>query len=176
VGAIEIWEPPLTARSRARTVRVHARTVRAETARLRRDAAKHHRVRIPAGAPAAGRLVGVVDDDAAVCRALTRLLRAAGFAVKAFGSGEEFLAWEGLGAVDCLVVDVQLGSLSGFDVQKRLKAISRSLPVVFITAVDDEVMRMRAHQVFDSQVLYKPFDARTLIEAIEAAGARTKVP
>ena len=49
-------------------------------------------------------MIAVVDDDASILRALQRLLGAAGFAVKTFGSGEELLAWDELDAIECLVL------------------------------------------------------------------------
>src|SRR5438034_6586220 len=64
--------------------------------------------------------IAVVDDDHSILRALRRLLGAAGFTVNTFGSGEELLAWEGLGTIECLILDVHLAGLSGFDVQERL--------------------------------------------------------
>ena len=63
-------------------------------------------------------LIGVVDDDASILRALRRLLASAGFGVRTYGSGEELLASEHLTTIDCLVLDVQLGGLSGFELAK----------------------------------------------------------
>ena len=59
-------------------------------------------------------VIGVVDDDFSILRALQRLLGAAGFAVKTFGSGEELLVSEDLGQLQCLILDVHLNGLSGF--------------------------------------------------------------
>ena len=92
--------------------------------------------------------IAVVDDDPSILRALRRLLGAVGFTVNTFGSGEELLAWEGLGTIDCLILDVHLAGLSGFDVEERLTDVQPSLPIVFITAHDDE-----ATQVFDQALL-----------------------
>src|SRR5512147_1570318 len=91
-------------------------------------------------------LVAVVDDDPSILRALQRLLGATGFSVKTFGSGEELLASEDLDRFHCLVLDVHLNGLSGFDVQDHLADMSRRIPIVFITAHDDPVTRARARR------------------------------
>src|SRR5262245_10843681 len=108
-------------------------------------------------------VVGVVDDDASILRALRRLVGAAGFVVKTFASGEELLASDDLDWIDCLVLDVHLTGLSGFEVQERLAESRRSIPVVFITAHDDAPTRERVHQTPRSQYLRKPFDEQALI-------------
>jgi FixJ family two-component response regulator len=113
--------------------------------------------------------IGVVDDDASILRALRRLLGTAGFLVKTFMSGEELLASDDLGAIDCLVVDVQLAGVSGFEVQDRLADARRSIPIVFITAHDDALTRERADRTHRSRYLRKPFDDEALLEAIRAA-------
>jgi FixJ family two-component response regulator len=64
-------------------------------------------------------LIGVVDDDPSILRALRRLLAAAGFDVKTFASGEELLASDALGTIDCLVLDIHLGGCSGFEIQEH---------------------------------------------------------
>ena len=113
--------------------------------------------------------IGIVDDDASILRALQRLLGAAGFAVQTFGSGEELLASGQLDRFHCLVLDVHLTGLSGFEVQERLAAARRAIPIIFITAHDDASTRERARRSAASQYLRKPFDEQSLIAAIETA-------
>jgi FixJ family two-component response regulator len=114
-------------------------------------------------------LIGVVDDDASILRALRRLLGAAGFAVKTFRSGEELLAWRDLDTLECLVLDVHLNGLSGFDVQERLAGRQHTTPIVFITAHDDASTRERARRTATTQYLRKPFDEHALLQAILVA-------
>ena len=114
-------------------------------------------------------LIGVVDDDPSILRALRRLLGAAGFVVKTFTSGEELLASDALGTIDCLVLDIHLGGCSGFEIQERLARPQPSIPIVFITAHDDTGARERVHQTTKSPFLRKPFDAQALIQAITTA-------
>jgi FixJ family two-component response regulator len=118
-----------------------------------------------------GVCIGVVDDDASILRALQRLLGAAGFTVQTFGSGEELLASGQLDRFNCLVLDVHLTGLSGFEVQERLTGAHRSIPIIFITAHDDAPTRERARRTATSQYLRKPFDEQSLIAAIQTAVA-----
>jgi FixJ family two-component response regulator len=113
-------------------------------------------------------VIGIVDDDASVLRALRRLLGGAGFAVKAFESAEEFLSLEHPETIQCLVLDVHMPGLSGFELQERLTAAQIAIPIIFITANDDPPTRERAQQ---GGVAYlpKPFDAKSLLAAIRKA-------
>src|SRR5262245_37741156 len=89
-------------------------------------------------------VVCVVDDDVSLLRALQRLLNAGGFGVETFSSAEEFLQAPSRDDVACLVLDVHLGGLSGFELQERLLAAGSRIPVLFITARDDAPTRERA--------------------------------
>jgi len=111
--------------------------------------------------------IGVVEDDPSFLRALGRLLGAAGYTVATFASAEDFLASESAAAMSCLVLDVHLGGMSGFDLQQRLAAAGAPIPTVFITAHDDPITRERAR----SGVAYlrKPFREAALIGAIQQA-------
>ena len=100
-------------------------------------------------------MIGLVEDDPSFRRALRRLLSAAGFSVAAFASAEEFLASESAGATACLVLDVHLGGMSGFDLQQRLATAGVPIPAIFITAHDDPVTRERARS--GVAYLQKPF-------------------
>ena len=113
-------------------------------------------------------VIGIVDDDVLVLRALRRLLEGAGFAVKTFGSAEEFLGLEVPETINCLVVDIHMPGLSGFDLQERLAAAQIQIPIIFISANDDAPTRERARK---GGVAYlpKPFDAPSLIGAIKKA-------
>ncbi len=112
-------------------------------------------------------MIGVVEDDASFRRALRRLLSAAGFSVAAFASAEEFLASESAGGTACLVLDVHLGGMSGFDLQERLAAAGIPIPTVFITALDDAMTRERARS--GVAFLRKPFREDALVGAIQQA-------
>jgi FixJ family two-component response regulator len=111
--------------------------------------------------------IGVVEDDPSFLRALRRLLSGAGFSVATFASAEEFLASESAGETACLVLDVHLGGMNGFDLQQQLATAGRWIPTIFITANDDSVTRERAR----SGVAYlrKPFREEALVAAIRKA-------
>ena len=111
--------------------------------------------------------IGVVEDDASFLRALRRLLSGAGFSVATFASAEEFLASESARGTACLVLDVHLAGMTGFDLQEQLVATGQRIPTIFITAHDDSVTRERAR----SGVAYlrKPFREDALVAAIRKA-------
>ena len=112
-------------------------------------------------------MIGVVEDDPSFRRALRRLLSGTGFSVATFASAEDFLASESAGATACLVLDVHLGGMSGFDLQERLITAGVPIPTIFITAHDDPITRERARS--GCAYLRKPFRQDALIGAIQRA-------
>jgi len=88
--------------------------------------------------------VAVVDDDESLCRSFSRLLRTAGFQPVTYGSAEVFLEDTKRPRFDCLVLDIQLGGMSGLELSRRLKAVRDTTPFVFITAHDAPEMRAEA--------------------------------
>jgi FixJ family two-component response regulator len=126
-------------------------------------------------AAGAGATVCVVDDDAAVRRALERVLRAGGLRAETFASASEFLQHAqrvGPLALGCLVLDVQLPGLSGLDLQPALAAAGLDLPIVFITGHGDIPMSVRAMKAGAVDFLPKPVTAEALLGAVEQALAR----
>jgi len=113
--------------------------------------------------------VGVVDDDTSLLRSLNRLLRAAGFTVETFESAEAFLQARQSSPPDCLVLDVHLGAVSGFDVHAQLVASGTPVPTIFITGHDDAATRERARRASAVAYLPKPFDDQALVSAIRKA-------
>ena len=108
----------------------------------------------------------VVDDDEDVRTALRRLLRSMGHAVRVFASAEEYEASPPL--ADCLIVDLRLPGLNGFELLERLRLRGSSVPVVFITGDGGPSPNdWTAHAGMPS--LAKPFDDRDLIAAITRA-------
>lgn len=117
--------------------------------------------------------IAVVDDEPAVRKAIARLLRAAGFEVETFGSGDDFLAGLATRVPDCVVLDLHMPGLNGFDVQARLAAEpSRPIAVVIITAHDSTETQERAVAAGAAAYLRKPVDAPALLDAIRGAIAR----
>ncbi len=88
--------------------------------------------------------IAVIDDDEALCRSLSRFLRAAGMHPSSYLSAENFLADENHSRFDCLVLDIQLGGMSGLKLQKRLAAAGDKTPVIIVTAHDDPEIRAEA--------------------------------
>src|SRR5580693_5004140 len=93
----------------------------------------------PAPGSATPRHISIVDDDASIREALKSLMRAVKLNVEAFSSAEEFLASARLNDTSCLILDVYLPGMSGFELQNRLNADRRNIPIIFITAHADEV-------------------------------------
>ena len=119
--------------------------------------------------PLSKRLVAIVDDDASVRRALRRLLTSAGLASIAFASAREYLDAQLPEAPGCLVLDIQLGGMSGFELHQHLEATGETVPTIFITAHDDEATSERARLAGAAGYLRKPLDGSVLIEAIHQA-------
>jgi two-component system, LuxR family, response regulator FixJ len=116
--------------------------------------------------------VFVVDDDPSVRRAVDRLLRAEGYRVETFASGSEFLQALGRGLTGCLVLDVRMPGLSGFEVLECLAARSCTLPVVLITGHGDIPMAVRAMNAGCVSFLAKPFEDEMLLDAVREALGR----
>lgn len=114
-------------------------------------------------------LIGIVDDDPSVRRALHRLVRSAGYTAQAFESAHEFLDSLPRARPACLVLDVHLNGMSGFDLHERLIADGVSVPVIFITAHDDLPTRERIEMSRAASHLWKPLDDQMLLEAIRRA-------
>jgi FixJ family two-component response regulator len=113
--------------------------------------------------------IAVIDDDASVRRALQRLLQSAGFTVETFATASEFLDAPYWTQTACLVLDIHLPGMSGFELQEYLAVSGVPIPIVFITALDDVSTRERVNSTGAAGYLRKPFDQDTLIEAISRA-------
>lgn len=113
--------------------------------------------------------VAVVDDDGGVRRALARLLRAAGFNPVGYSSAEGFLADPTRAQTDCLVLDVQLGGMSGLDLQERLTARGIAPPIIFVTANAEPDAEEQARRAGCVAFFHKPVPGRALLEAVRRA-------
>ena len=115
-------------------------------------------------------LIAIVDDDASVCRALHRLIRSLGMRTTAFTSGELFLL-ELVSAErpDCVLLDVNMPGLSGFEIQERLARDQHELPLIFITAHNGDEIEARATVAGAVGLLHKPFTDRALLELLQIA-------
>jgi FixJ family two-component response regulator len=125
-------------------------------------------------------IVYVVDDEASVRRALTRLIQSAGYRVDAYGTAREFLAQVQACEPDaacvhddnpaCIVLDVQMPGLSGLELQRELPA---TLPIIFLTGHGDIAMTVGALKAGAADFLTKPVDDVDLLRAIGQALARS---
>ena len=114
-------------------------------------------------------LISVVDDDASVRESLRCLIRSVGFAVEAFASAEEFLKSDHLHNTRCLILDVRMPGMNGLELQRRLAAGHRKIPVIFITAHGIGAARSQALKDGAVDYLFKPFCEEALFHAINAA-------
>jgi FixJ family two-component response regulator len=112
-------------------------------------------------------LVAIVEDDDGMRRSIERLLRANEYATAGFASAEEFLASQIVDSAVGLVLDIHLGGMSGIELRRQLSAAECRLPVVFITARDDDATRAAAVGVGCVDYLEKPFESERLIRALE---------
>jgi DNA-binding response OmpR family regulator len=110
----------------------------------------------------------VVEDDASMSQAIERILRVGGLAVSTCASAEAALA-AGVVNADCLVLDIHLPGMSGFELYRQLVNRSEPVPAIFITAHDEPAVREEAESMRANSYLPKPFAGRALLDAITQA-------
>ena len=114
-------------------------------------------------------VVYLLDDEPEMRKALTRLLRAQGLAVRSFANARELLAEPSPRGPACLVLDVAMPEMDGLQVQERLRERGVDLPIVFLTGRGDIPMSVRALKAGAEDFLTKPVDGADLLRAIRAA-------
>lgn len=114
-------------------------------------------------------IVHVVDDEAGLRKALTRLLRAEGFEVRTFASAAEFLPAPRRDEIACLILDVALPDLDGLALQRHLAEMRSPLPIIFLTGHGDIPMSVRAIKAGAVDFLTKPVNDAEVLRAIRAA-------
>jgi FixJ family two-component response regulator len=117
-------------------------------------------------------VIAIIDDDASVRIATSRLVRSLGYHVHAFASADDFLKSQHVNDTRCVIADVQMPGMSGLELQSLLLAQGRTLPMIFITAFFEESIKARALEAGAVAFLGKPFDGRVLIDCIDTALAR----
>ncbi|MEI9999429.1 MAG: response regulator transcription factor [Verrucomicrobiota bacterium] len=119
--------------------------------------------------PKAQATVFIVDDDISVRQAMESLIRSAGLRAEGFASADEFLARGRPEGPSCLVLDVRLPGLSGLELQQRLNAIKREIPIIFTTGHGDIPMTVQAMKAGAIEFLMKPCLDQNLLDAIAQA-------
>ncbi len=114
-------------------------------------------------------IVAIVDDEESVRRALQRLLASYGIVAHVYGEGEKFLASLDAQTPDCVVLDLHMPVMSGFEIQQRLADESRSLPVIAITGHDTPDTQARTIALGAIAYLRKPVSAAQIMDAIGTA-------
>jgi FixJ family two-component response regulator len=112
-------------------------------------------------------VIAIVDDDDSVRRSLLRVVRSAGYAAEGFASARGFLDWLPQGRAACLLLDVHMAEMSGFDLQDRL-----AVPIIFITAHDDARTQEGIAKSGAVGHLRKPCEEQTVLDAIDRAVGR----
>jgi len=125
-------------------------------------------------AKAPTQLVFVIDDDASIRDAISRLLHAIGLTVRTFGSAREFLQHRLPDIPACLVLDVRLPGLSGLDLQREMVERGIHVPVIFITGHGDIPMSVQAMKAGAVEFLTKPFRDQDLLDAVRSGIQRDR--
>lgn len=114
-------------------------------------------------------VVHVVDDDASFRRAVSRLLKSAGFAVEQYDSAAQFLARRKAGGAGCVLADLRMPGMNGLDMQKSMAGAANPLPVVFLSAFGDVPSTVRAMKQGAEDFLVKDAQKQQLIAAVTRA-------
>ena len=114
-------------------------------------------------------LIAVVDDDESFRVALVASLSSLGYGARGFASAEEFISGDGTEPYDCVITDIHMPGMSGFDLMRRLLAYHSSVPVIMITAHAEPGLEARAAAVGAVCLLRKPFEADVLTHCLERA-------
>lgn len=113
--------------------------------------------------------MAVVDDDHSILQSLAYLLESADYSVRLFASGTELLASGAVAEIACLVSDIDMPGLDGFELLRQVHAIRPNLPTVFITGYPDRLARLPEFLEVSPRVFIKPFQGRELLGAVQDA-------
>ena len=119
--------------------------------------------------PSSHVIVATIDDDRRVRESVQSVLESAGYEGVAFDSAETFLLSGALSHVSCVIADVRLPGIDGTELQRRIRRERRQLPVILITAHDDDDIRQEAIRNGAVAFLVKPFDGGDLLEHVARA-------
>jgi FixJ family two-component response regulator len=133
-----------------------------------RDSA-HRSLRRGAHPMTSRRVVAVIDDDESVRESLPDLLRELGYDAEAFSSAEDFLESGAISRAGCLILDVAMPGMSGPDLLRHLRVQGFSVPIIFITAHGDDLIRPQLIEQGAIACLFKPFDELDLRTSLDAA-------
>jgi FixJ family two-component response regulator len=115
------------------------------------------------------KIIAVIDDDPEMRASMAMLVSAYGYNVETFDSAETFLTYASMCRAICLLVDIQLGGISGVELAHQLAAEGLKFPIIFMTGDGDAAIERQAAAAGGIAFLRKPFPATTLIDAIKKA-------
>jgi FixJ family two-component response regulator len=113
--------------------------------------------------------IAVIDDDGSFREALVESLRSLGYDACGFVSAEQFIAGGGEGSCTCVITDIQMPGMSGFDLKKLLLARGAAVPVIMITARPGLDLEAKVAASGAVCLLRKPFETDALIDCLERA-------
>jgi FixJ family two-component response regulator len=119
-------------------------------------------------------LVSIVDDDWSLVEATVNLVQSLGYSAEGFRSAEDFLESKQLLKTDCLILDIRMPSMGGFELQRRLAAGNYRIPIIFVSSYDSENMQIQAAQTGAVEFLCKPFSQESLSRAVRSALGKQK--
>jgi FixJ family two-component response regulator len=114
-------------------------------------------------------LIAIIDDEVSICRALSRLVRVANYRAETFCSPIGFLEFLSREMPDCVVLDLQMPSMTGVELQQKLQQLADPPPVIIITAHDEPKTRERCLALGAVCYLRKPIEGDVLLDSIECA-------
>jgi FixJ family two-component response regulator len=114
-------------------------------------------------------MIFIIDDDQSMLRALVLLFKASGLDAKAYSSAGEFLKQSHISESDCIILDLRMPGMNGFDLMKGLASQGIIVPVICVTAFDDARSRERARELGATAYFTKPVDDQALIDAVNWA-------
>ena len=114
-------------------------------------------------------LISIVDDDESIREALESLVKSVGYRAEPFATAEEFLNSDRRQDTACLILDVRMPGMSGLELQGQLAAAHWPIPIIFITAHDDEEARAQALKAGAVDFLRKPFSEQALLNGVRSA-------
>lgn len=114
-------------------------------------------------------LIAVVDDDAAMCDAIAEMLEVMDFDCVRFSGAAAFLGALAMARFDCLVSDVRMPGMDGFELARGTAALAPDLPILFVSSIDDATVRGRAARAGVRGFLRKPLDPIVFAQALDLA-------